>query len=188
MAEQINDAIVDLALLRAAGTPDVRRQHLQDEVTQMFEEWRTPLLRYVSTFGMQQQDREEVVQEVFLALYSHLQNNKARTNLRAWLFRVAHNLALRRRQAEHPAAEATQAADQLQDPGLNPEESFVDAQRQQRLRRVFAALPEQDRRCLSLRSEGLRYREIAEVVGISLGSVALSLERSLLRLQRVQGR
>ena len=37
--------------------------------------------------------------------------------------------------------------------------------------------------CLSLRAEGLRYREIAEVLGISLGSVAASLEKSLSRLQ-----
>jgi len=46
------------------------------------------------------------------------------------------------------------------------------------------ALPEQDRCCLSLRAEGLRYREIAEVVGISIGSVAASLEKSLSRLTR----
>jgi len=46
-------------------------------------------------------------------------------------------------------------------------------------------LPEEDRRCLVLRAEGLRYREIASVLEISLGSVALSLERSLTRLARV---
>jgi len=49
---------------------------------------------------------------------------------------------------------------------------------------VLQALPETDQQCLSLRAEGLRYREIAAVVGISLGSVAASLERSLDRLAR----
>ena len=60
-------------------------------------------------------------------------------------------------------------------------------QRQSRLRSVVAALSEQDRCCLHLRAEGLRYREIAEVLGISLGSVAASLGRSLERLMRADG-
>ncbi len=50
------------------------------------------------------------------------------------------------------------------------------------------ALPEQDRACLALRAEGIRYREIAEILGVSLGTVALSLERSLAKLSRVQER
>jgi RNA polymerase sigma-70 factor (ECF subfamily) len=56
------------------------------------------------------------------------------------------------------------------------------AQRQSRLRAVLAALPEQDQCCLRLRAEGLRYREISRVLGISLGAVSLSLTRSLTRL------
>ena len=57
-------------------------------------------------------------------------------------------------------------------------------QRQHRLLAVVKALPELDQCCLSLRAEGLRYREIAEVLGISLGAVANSLEKSLSRLNR----
>jgi RNA polymerase sigma-70 factor (ECF subfamily) len=43
-------------------------------------------------------------------------------------------------------------------------------------------------RCPHLRAEGLRYREIADALGVSLGSVAQSLARSLEKLQRVDGR
>jgi RNA polymerase sigma-70 factor (ECF subfamily) len=53
---------------------------------------------------------------------------------------------------------------------------------------VLNALPEQDRRCLCLRTEGLRYREIASVLDMSLGAVSLSLERSLGRIARVAER
>jgi RNA polymerase sigma-70 factor (ECF subfamily) len=52
------------------------------------------------------------------------------------------------------------------------------------LQSVLRALPEQDQWCLSLRAEGLRYREIAEVLDISLASVSVSLGRSLARLSR----
>jgi RNA polymerase sigma-70 factor (ECF subfamily) len=74
------------------------------------------------------------------------------------------------------------------DPKLNPEEQLLASQRQGRLLAVVAALPEQDRLCFNLRAEGLRYREIAEVLGISLGSVSISLTRTLQRLMRADER
>jgi RNA polymerase sigma-70 factor (ECF subfamily) len=75
-------------------------------------------------------------------------------------------------------------ADAQADSALNPEQQAAAAQRQMRLQSLVRALPEQDRCCLALRAEGLRYREIAEILGISLGSVAGSLARSLHRIAR----
>jgi RNA polymerase sigma-70 factor (ECF subfamily) len=62
------------------------------------------------------------------------------------------------------------------------------AQRRQRLLAVVQALPANDQQCLRLRAEGLRYREIATVLGMSLGAVSISLTRSLARLARADGR
>ena len=73
------------------------------------------------------------------------------------------------------------------DPTPNPEEQLAGKQRQSRLRAVLRILPEQERYCLYLRAEGLRYREIASVLGISLGAVSISLTRSLARLERADG-
>jgi RNA polymerase sigma-70 factor (ECF subfamily) len=73
------------------------------------------------------------------------------------------------------------------DPAPNPEERWSWRQRQKRLLAVVEALPEPDRRCLYLRAEGLRYREITGVLGMSLGSVALSLSRTFARLNRADG-
>ena len=70
------------------------------------------------------------------------------------------------------------------DESLNPEEQFFHDRRTKRLAAVLAALPETDQYCLRLRAEGLRYREIASALGISLGAVSLSLTRSLGRLVR----
>jgi RNA polymerase sigma-70 factor (ECF subfamily) len=157
---------------------------LEVEVTQMFDEFRAPLLRYLGSFGLAAQDAEEVVQEVFLALFLHLRQGKPRTNLPAWIFRVGHNLGLKRclenrRTPSAPLDEVTPL-----DSALDPEQQVATRQRQRRLLSVVQALPEQDRRCLYLRAEGLRYRDIMEVLGISLGAVAQSLARSLERLRR----
>ena len=101
------------------------------------------------------------------------------------MFRVAHNLGLRKRQRTRVTEEI---GDSMVDPTPNPEDQFATSQTQQRLLAVLNALPEQDRRCLSLRAEGLRYREIAEVLNMSLGGVALALGRSLARIAHVAER
>jgi RNA polymerase sigma-70 factor (ECF subfamily) len=156
---------------------------LEDEVTGFYDEFRVPVLRYLYSLRIPADDGEEIVQEVFLALFRHLRDGKPRSNLRGWIFRVAHNLALKNRLARMRHCE-TEATAEHADPGLNPEQLAAGRQRQARLVSVVRAMPEQDQYCLSLRAEGFRYREIAEIVGISLGSVANALERSLARLSR----
>ena len=157
---------------------------LEQEVVTLFEQLRTPVLRYLLSLRVPVQDAEEIVQEVFLALFQHLSRDKSRANIQGWIFKVAHNLALknfsraRRQSTEVPPAQ--------HDTSPGPEERVADLQRQDMLLAVVKALPELDQWCLSLRAEGLRYREIADVLGISLGAVANSLEKSLSRLARAE--
>jgi RNA polymerase sigma-70 factor (ECF subfamily) len=169
-----------------SGHPQ-RSSALEQEVVALFDGYRCRLLAYVSAFGITGHDGEEVVQEVFLSLFRHLQMGKSQSNLRGWIFRVAHNLALKQRQTNQrwrERIEQEEYTESAHDPDLNPEEQLLSVQRQRRLLSVVNALPEQDRLCFSLRAEGLRYREIADVLGISLGSVSISLTRSLARLMR----
>jgi RNA polymerase sigma-70 factor, ECF subfamily len=162
------------------------------EVVRLFDESRTSIFRYVLSLGLSTEDGEEITQEIFLALFQHLRLGKSRRNLRGWIFSVAHNLALKRRHVNHLSRDDTYparvVAESQLDPTLNPEEQALWAQRQIRLQAVLAALPEQDQCCLRLRAEGLRYREISRVLGISLGAVSLSLTRSLKRLRLADGR
>jgi RNA polymerase sigma-70 factor (ECF subfamily) len=165
---------------------------IEREVIEFFDQFRNPLLRYALSFGVPVHDAEEVTQEVFLSLFRHLQLSRSRKNLRAWIFRVAHNLALKQLYANQRST-AKQASDwtlaeERFDPSPNPEEQLSSAQRQRRLLSALCALPQVDQSCLRLRAEGLRYREIAEVLGISLGAVSISLTRSLARLTRADQR
>ena len=157
----------------------------------LFDEFRNSLLRYLSGFGLGMADGEEVIQETFLLLYQHLRQGKPDGNLRGWLFRVAHNLALKRRvrwRKETAIRLESGAADEARDGGPSPEEEAWLSQYRTLVLAVVRALPEQDRRCLLLRAEGLRYREIAAVLEISLGAVSISLTRTLARIARASGR
>jgi RNA polymerase sigma-70 factor, ECF subfamily len=181
------DSSIPLPLLATAGTQRARKASpLETEVVGLFDQLRDRLLRYVLGFGVSAADGEEIIQDVFLALFVHLDRGGAKINLRAWVFRVAHNQALKRREAALRMPEIPEGGrrDRRVDPAPNPEDRLAGRERQERLQAVLRVLPEQDRECLCLRAEGLRYREIAEVLGISLGGVANSLARSLARLAR----
>src|SRR5262250_1365267 len=78
---------------------------LMEEVVSLFDQLRDRLLRYVISFGLPVQDGEDIVQEVFLALFQHLRQGRSRKNLRAWTFRVAHNQALKRRSRERSGSQ-----------------------------------------------------------------------------------
>ena len=163
---------------------------LEHEIVELFTQFRMPLSRYVSALGLPPHDCEEVVQEVFLALFQHLRQGKPRTNLKGWVFRVAHNLALkqRMRNGRHDRLHGAEVEPEAHfDPNLNPEEHFAGLQHRERLLAEIEMLPETDRCCLFLRAEGLRYRQIAEVLDISLGGVSEMLGRTLARLSRIEG-
>jgi len=185
MASSPPDSVLRLADVPLIGTATARAlrvARIEEETVALFEQFRSPLFRYLLTFRVSAPDAEEIVQEVFLALFRHLREGKSRANLQGWIFRVAHNLALKQR--ERARRETAAAAEAPVDVLPCPETQAAEEQRFRRLQAVFRALPEQDRCCLTLRAEGLRYREIAGVLGISLGSVANSMERSLAKLAR----
>jgi len=156
-------------------------------VETLFDELRAPLLRYILTFRLPLSDAEEIVQDTFLALFHHMRAGKPRDNLRGWLFTVAHRLASKRRHSAQWRLDQLIARFPLfrvaADPEPSPHERIEGAERRERLLAVVDCLPERDRCCLWLRAEGLNYREIAQALGVSLGSVANSLGRAFRRLQ-----
>jgi RNA polymerase sigma-70 factor (ECF subfamily) len=177
------DSVLDLSLLSIEPVAAAPRA-ADEEVLLLFDRCAPSLVRYVVSFGLSRQEAEDVVQEVFLALFRHLRLERSRRNLTGWLFQVAHNLALkqRRRMQRRPTMAWDDSANQCADPALNPEMLLAQRERRERLAPVVQALPPRDRRCLLLRAAGLRYRDIAGIVGMSLGGVAKSLARSVTRL------
>jgi RNA polymerase sigma-70 factor (ECF subfamily) len=160
---------------------------LQDQVAQLFVETREDVYRYLLTLGVHPPKAQEAVQEVFLRLYTSLKKGEKIESLRGWVFRVAHNYGLKVR--------ARQAAEERFDPAMearltapvgNPERELLDREKMVRLNRAVEGLSEQQKRCLFLRMEGLRYPEIASTLGISASAVGEFLRRALLRLRKVR--
>jgi RNA polymerase sigma-70 factor (ECF subfamily) len=127
------------------------------------------------------------VQEVFLRLYATMKKGEVIENPRAWVFRVAHNYGLKvraRQVSETPFDPALEI--RLQAPVENPEQRLIERERMTRFHEAVAGLSDQQRRCLFLRLEGLRYHEIASTLGISASAVGEFLRRALARLRKVR--
>ena len=154
------------------------RTPLEEQLLALFDEMREPLLRYLLSLRVAPQRSEEILQDTFLKLFEHLRSGRSDSNIRGWLFRVAHNLALQELRGRRNAV-LDLPAGPIEDPHPDPEEQLILDQREARLLAALQKLPEIEQRCMHLRAEGLRYREIANVLHIGVTTVADSLRRAI---------
>jgi len=170
---------------------DSANLEIEKLVLALFDDLRQPLLRYVLSVRIHPDVADDIVQEAFLRLHEHLKRHRlAETTIRGWVWKVVHNLALKHLEAakrENLTAdlEREDTLQALADPAPNPEEQFHLDQEQTRLLRELEQLSERERQCLYLRAEGLTYREIGEILGISRSTVADVLRRAIDRMRSV---
>ena len=160
---------------------------LQDQISRLFEEARDDVYRYLLTLGLYPPQAEDVAQEVFLRLYAAQRKGEEIQNPRAWIFRVAHNLGLKiraRQNSEEPFNPDLRARSTTLTP--TPESELLERERMARFHAAIQGLSEQQRRCLFLRMEGLRYPEIGSTLGISASAVGEFLRRAMVRLKKVR--
>lgn len=170
-----------LGLLADADQANLKRRN---HIIELYDSLRPSLFAYLCCLGLSSEEAEDLIQESFLRLVRHLLSEGDEHNLRGWLFRVAHNLSIdlfRSGRKEAQAAGDDDFASWI-DPGLNPEEIAIKKEELIRLRAAMARLTAQQRFTVLMRAEGLRYREIAGVLGISVQRVAELVERALTRL------
>jgi RNA polymerase sigma-70 factor, ECF subfamily len=156
-------------------------------VVELFRELRLPLYAYLVCIGLTPPESEDVIQESFLLLHQQLNQGATIADFRSWLFRVAHNLTVNLQRSSwrflHNEEEKTDARMQAEPgKGPSPEDSYLQKELDQRLDHCMTQLTEQQRQCLQLRVEGLKYREIAAVMGISVSSVSELMQRAIVRL------
>lgn len=155
----------------------------EERVTRVFEEAREDVYRYLVMLGLAPAAAQEAAQEVFLRLYIALRKGERIENPRGWVFRVAHNYGLTIRERES-AAQALDPDMEVQDRGENPEQALLKREQHLRFHNAVETLSEQQKHCLYLRAEGFRYREIAEILGLSDSTVGEFLRRAIRRLRK----
>jgi RNA polymerase sigma-70 factor (ECF subfamily) len=153
------------------------------EAATLYRELRKPLLRYLICLGLSSDEAQDVVQDAFLSLHRHLAAGGSQENIRSWLFRVAHNQA-RNRQNRYDRRFGTPIDTEKHLPldQATPELAVLEREKFQRLAEAICSLTVAERECLLLRAGGLRYREIAEVLELSISTVGDTVSRAMKKL------
>ena len=155
----------------------------QAETLRLFQEHGAALYRFCRSVLRHTGDAEDVVQETFLKLLHHLQHDGDTGNLKSWLFTVAANgcrdrTRWRMRWLPWTAERDHRTVDPVdEEVRLKPDTTTV-------ARKAFRALAERDRLLLSLRAQGLSYKDIAAASGIREQSVGRLLARALDRWRK----
>ena len=145
-----------------------------------YERLAPAVYRYLRRLTNARVPAEDLLQETFFKLHLEWEAGTEIENVRAWLFRVATNLARSRGRAEQRAL--------LRDGRHQPEQRISDFERnlgeRQAIRRALVQLPPRMRQVLLLFSEGFTYREIAEIVGAEMEYVGVLLQRARAAFRR----
>jgi len=160
-----------------------KSQHLEEQVVELYATMRPPLLGYAYHVVGSSGEAEDLVQNAFLKLFDQLRRDAKILNLRSWLYRVVHNMAIdhSRRRGIHEALNAEWLSQKMMSD--SPRSAEDDLIQRQRITLSLKALNERERHCLMLRAEGLSYMEIGDVLGVSEKSVSVYLSRGLKKFE-----
>ena len=151
----------------------------------LFARYRGPLRRHLERIVRDRAGAEDLLQEVFLRVWTRAEQWSGEGAVRAWLFRIGTNLALNHlrsaRRRRHQPLEARPAGEEDEDfvPGwmvdasaLGPEETTELAERAELFRRLIGELSEEKREVMRLiHEEQMDLRQAAEQLGVPVGTV-----------------
>jgi RNA polymerase sigma-70 factor (ECF subfamily) len=150
--------------------------------------------RLVAVYVDDSRDREDLVQEIAVAVWQAIPKFRGEASERTWLYRIAHNTAItaaaklgRRGRSESAIDDLAETADAAMASGAvasaakGGDERVIESQQRERLMWAIRELGAVDRQVVTLHLEELSYREIQEITGMSEGAIAT-------RLSRIRGR
>ncbi|MCA9656504.1 MAG: sigma-70 family RNA polymerase sigma factor [Myxococcales bacterium] len=140
--------------------------------------------RYVSRRIAERADVEDLVARVFERMVEHWSRfDPARGNVQAWVIGIARNAVIDHLRARRAVGDG-EAIERLADAALDPAKALEDDERDAALRTVLAGYPPEVREMFSLRfADGLRLREIAELMDLSEAAVKQRFSRTLRELR-----
>jgi RNA polymerase sigma-70 factor (ECF subfamily) len=180
----------------------------RDTFLRLFAEYGAAMRRLAAVYVNDGRDREDLVQEIAVALWQAIPKFRGEASERTWLYRIAHNTAitaaaklwrrgkresalddlpeLRDSGADLPpgtdAGSGAAAANAIASKDADGDERVIEVQRREWLMRAIRELAAVDRQIVTLHLEELSYREIQEITGMTEGAIATRLSRIRERL------
>jgi len=165
-------------------TPESR----EERCVRLLHEYDRPLRRLAGSYERDPMKQQDLVQEIWLAVWRALPRFRGDCSERTFVFRIAHNRSIshidysQRRRAEPLDDDAPITAT-----GPDPEHALSQQQRHERLRTAVQSLPLVLRQVVVLTLEGLSNAEAADIIGVTQNNVSVRLTRARAELARALG-
>jgi RNA polymerase sigma-70 factor (ECF subfamily) len=171
----------------------------KEDLRKRFEAEALPLLpgMYSAAYRLTRNaaDAEDLIQETFLRAYRAYQQFEPGTNLKAWLYRILTNSFInsyRKKQREPQTVSDEEVQDwylysKMAEDGMEPsaEAAVLESLPDEDVQEALSSLPEQFRMAVLLADvEGFSYKEIAEIMGVPIGTVMSRLHRGRKALEK----
>jgi len=177
-----------LSLGAVFGEAFTQSRDLHQVVTQLYETHRKGIYRFLVGQGLDPAVAQEITQDVFVDLFLALRRGTSLRSEQRWLYAVAGRAAVDHWRREgrpvwvwldsQPAVASTLCIRET-----TPEVQASNKERLVRMSEALRRLPKEQRLAIHLRMEGLRYREIADVLGVSTSTAAEWLSTAVERLR-----
>jgi len=173
--------------LQAAGSPR------EEDFRRLFDLYYPRVVQFFARRGFPPQDCQDLTQETFLGIYRGIGTFRRDARFETWLFTIATNAW--RKRLRHGTAGKREGQEVPLEPEAAPDakepaadEEMLRRERSRRLREAVERLPEQMRRCLTLRVyQEMKYREIAALLRLSPETVKVHLFQARRRLREELG-
>ncbi len=150
---------------------------------QLFDCHYVPLCYYLMNFTNDKPSSEDIAQTVFVDFWNKRQDIDIHTSIKSYLYTMAYNqflMTLRKKNKEASLLERLkyEALQTIE----NPSEAELE-QKSQRLNRIIAQLPERCQAVLKLKMQGLKYKDIAESLNLSVKTVESQMRIAFIKIR-----
>lgn len=151
----------------------------------LVREYQRPLYNHIRNIVLNHDDTDDVLQNTFVKVFQHLKSFKGDSKLFSWVYRIATNEAITfinqkaKRNGTTSEAMQTKIVENLQS-----DVYFDGTEIQLKLQKAIALLPEKQQLVFKMKYfEELKYEEISEILGTSVGALKASYHHAVKKIE-----
>jgi RNA polymerase sigma-70 factor (ECF subfamily) len=149
----------------------------------LVRKYQRPIYYLALRFAREEQAAADLGQTTFLKAFQGLQGFRGQSSFKTWLYRIAINLC-KNYLRDHGKKKEDSLGEMDPPSTANPLRELIEHESQALLVQAWGKLPEKQRMTVVLKvQEGMKYREIAEVMGCSVGTIKANFHHACTRLR-----
>ncbi len=147
--------------------------------------YQRPLYNHIRNIVLNHDDTDDVLQNTFVKVFQHLKNFKGESKLFSWIYRIATNEALTfLNQKAKKSGISSEALQNKSIDNLKADIYFDGNEIQITLHKAIATLPEKQQLVFKMKYfEELKYEEISEILGTSVGALKASYHHAVKKIE-----